>query len=117
MLRCHATLLPPSRWAMPQRFRSASLALLVAGFLDASLCAAAELRLRESLLQAQRDRVSIAITAVVDHLGAKAHDLAEDCDLHVPLRSREIQVPLLGEVKNACSFPPGVSAAHWSDRL
>jgi len=78
---------------------------------------AAELRLRESLLEAQRDRVSIAIIAVVDHLGVEAHPLVEDCDLHVPLRTREIRVPVLGEIKNACSMPPGVSLAHWSDRL
>jgi hypothetical protein len=85
--------------------------------LAAAICAAAELRLRESLLLAQRDRISIAITAVVDHLGAEAHDLVDDCDIHVPLRSREIGVPVLGEVKNACSIPPGVPDTHWSDLL
>lgn len=78
---------------------------------------AAELRLRESLLQQQRDRVSISITAVVDHIGTDAHELDEDCDLHVPLRTREILVPLLGELKNACSRPAGVSRTHWRDRI
>jgi hypothetical protein len=78
----------------------------------------AELLLRESLLQGQRDRVTITITAVVDHLGAEAHPLGEDCDLHVPLRSREIRVPFIGEVKNACSQKPtGTPQSYWSDRL
>ena len=85
------------------------------------LCAvpgqAAELRLRESLLAEQRDRATITIQAVVDHLGRAAHGVAEDCDLHVPLRSRDIWVPLLGELKNACSMPPGVSTVHWRDAL
>jgi hypothetical protein len=35
----------------------------------------------------------------------------------VPLRSRAIAVPVLGEVKNACSMPPGVPKSHWSDLL
>jgi hypothetical protein len=78
----------------------------------------AELRLRESLLAAQRDRVTADITAVVDHLGATAHPIGEDCDLHVPLRSRDIRVPFIGEVKNACSEkPPGTSLAFWSDQI
>lgn len=79
---------------------------------------AGEIRLRESLLTAQRDRVTATITAVVDHIGATAHPISEDCDLHVPLRSRDIRVPFIGEVKNACSEkPPGTSAAYWSDQI
>ena len=79
---------------------------------------AAELDLRESLLQAHRDRVTATITAQIDHLGARAHPLEEDCDLHVPLRSQDIRVPLLGEVKNACSGKPaGTSLAFWSQRI
>src|SRR6266436_4963211 len=78
----------------------------------------AELQLRETLLQAQRDRVTATITAVVDHVGTSAHPISDDCDLHVPLRSREINIPFIGEVKNACSeIPPGASQAHWSDRI
>lgn len=51
-------------------------------------------------------------------LGAEAHSLSEDCDLHVPLRSREIRVAFIGEVKNACSEkPPGTPLSHWSDRI
>jgi hypothetical protein len=78
----------------------------------------ADLQLRESLLQAQRDRVTATITAVVDHIGTSAHPISNDCDLHVPLRSRDINVPFIGEVKNACSeIPQGASQAHWSDRI
>ena len=79
---------------------------------------AAELRLRESLLTAQQDRVTATITAVVDHIGVTAHPISEDCDLHVPLRSRDIRVPFIGEVKNACSEKPsGTSMAYWSDQI
>ncbi len=78
----------------------------------------AELQLRETLLQAQRDRVTATVAAVVDHIGASAHPIGEDCDQHVPLRSRDINVPFIGEVKNACSeIPPGASQAYWSDRI
>src|SRR5438034_3014553 len=83
-----------------------------------TLVLGAELRLRESLLVAQRDRVPATISAVVDHIGATAHPISEDCDLHVPLRSRDIRVPFIGEVKNACSEKPaGTSTAYWSDRI
>jgi hypothetical protein len=78
----------------------------------------AELHLRESLVVAQRDRVTATVTAVVDHIGTQAHPLSEDCDLHVPLRSREIRVAFIGEVKNACSEkPPGTPLNHWSNRI
>ena len=78
----------------------------------------AELHLRQSLLEAQRERVTATITAVVDHIGDRAHPLAEDCDLHVPLRSQEIRVPFIGELKNACSErPAGTTQGYWSDRV
>src|SRR5256712_44406 len=58
------------------------------------------------------------ITPVVDPLGGRAHPMPEDCDLHVPLRSREIRVPFIGELKNACSEKPaGTTQAFWSDRI
>jgi len=83
-----------------------------------SLALGAELHLREALLEAQRDRVTATITAVVDHIGDRAHPLSEDCDLHVPLRSQEIRVPFIGEVKNACSEKPqGTSLTYWSVRI
>src|SRR5438128_9550189 len=84
---------------------------------------AAELRLRESLLQQQRDKVSITVTATVNHLGNEAHSLStqlssEDCDLHVPLRSREIRVSFIGEVKNACSeVPSGEGNKYWHNAI
>lgn len=92
--------------------------LTAAGLGLPSLVLGAELHLREALLEAQRGRVTATVTAVVDHIGKEAHLLAEDCDLHVPLRSREIRVPFIGELKNACSEKPaGTSRAYWSDRL
>ena len=97
------------------RFISLSLATLL---ILVSRALAAELQLRESVLEGQRDRVTMTITAVVDHLGDRAHPLSEDCDLHVPLRSREIRVPFIGELKNACSEKPaGTTQAFWSDRI
>ena len=97
------------------RFISLTLATLL---IVVSQALAAELQLRESVLESQRDRVTMTITAVVDHLGERAHPLSEDCDLHVPLRSREIRVPFIGELKNACSEKPaGSTQAFWSDRI
>src|SRR5713226_5801927 len=99
------------------RLFAGALASLVLSLLP-GLALGAELQLRESLLQAQRDRVTATITAVADHIGAQAHPLSEDCDLHVPLRSREIRVPFIGEVKNACSEkPPGTPLTFWSDQI
>ncbi len=55
------------------RFISLSLATLL---ILVSQALAAELQLRESVLEAQRDRVTMTITAVVDHLGDRARRLA-----------------------------------------
>ena len=107
--------------------RRSSVTALVAHVLLTLLVAssglAAELRLRESLLQQQRDKATITVTATVSHLGDEAHPLAtqlssEDCDLHVPLRSRDIRVPFIGEVKNACSeVPSGEGVKYWHDAI
>ncbi len=102
-----------------------ALALILAVLLAPALALGAELQLRESLFQAQRDRITITVTAVVDHLGDEAHRLdttmplsGDDCDLHVPLRTRDIRVPVLGEIKNACSEKPaGTPRRYWSDRI
>ncbi len=109
-------------WA---RASAAGWLLTAAAVLAPSVALGAELHLREGLLQAQRDRVTATITATVDHLGPEAHPLdasttisSDDCDLHVPLRSRDIRVPFIGEVKNACSQKPsGAPASYWSDQL
>ncbi len=83
-----------------------------------SIALGAELHLRESLLQAQGNRVTVTVTAVVDHIGRRAHSLDEDCDLHVPLRSQDIRVPFIGELKNACSIKPaGTPLAFWSRQI
>lgn len=107
----------------PPTVRRRSPALILAAcaptiLLLVSLAQGAELRLRQSLLEAQRDRVTATITAVVDHIGDQAHPLSEDCDLHVPLRSREIRMAFIAELKNACpEKPPGTTPAYWSDRI
>src|SRR5213079_373251 len=44
--------------------------------------------------------------------------IGDDCDLHVPLRSQEIRVAFIGEVKNACSEKPaGTTRAFWSHQI
>jgi hypothetical protein len=108
---------PTREGAMPRPFRSPTLTLVVI-LLLAPFVGAAELHLRERLLQSQRDRVTMTVTAVVDHLGFEAHVIGEDCDLHVPLRSRDIRVPFIAGLKNACSMKPaGTSRAFWSEQL
>lgn len=79
--------------------------------------AAAELQLRESLLRQQASRVTAEVRAEVSQLGKQAHPLDEDCDQHVPLRSEQIKVPLLAEIKNACSRPPGEPRNFWAGEL
>src|SRR2546427_10376466 len=66
------------------------LAALLTGL--PSLTLAAELRLREALLQTQRDRVTATITAVVDHIWNAAHPIGDDRDLHVVLRQNLIHL-------------------------
>jgi hypothetical protein len=39
------------------------------------------------------------------------------CNLNVPLLSEDIKVAILGKIKNACSYPEGVPATHWSRKL
>lgn len=79
---------------------------------------AAELELRESFLQSQADKVITTITATVAHIGKNAHSLSEDCDLHVPLRSRDLEIPILAEMKNACSMKPaGEPNSYWSQKI
>ena len=59
-----------------RRSRTAVLGAAVPLFLLwVSLAHGAELRLRESLLEAQRNLVTIAITATVSHIGDEAHPL------------------------------------------
>jgi hypothetical protein len=90
-----------------------------------ALAVGVEFRLRESLLEAQRNRVTITIAATVGHIGETAHPLdaskplsGDDRDLHVPLRSKDIRVPILGEVKNPCSMKPaGQGLGYWSNRV
>lgn len=102
--------------AAARRLLTVVLAFLLIGV--PGLVLGAELHLRQSLLEAQRDRVTVTVTAVVDHIGDRAHPLSEDCDLHVPLRSREIRVAFIGELKNACSEKPqGTTQAFWSERI
>lgn len=97
-------------------FRARPFVLLVVCLSSASAWAA-ELRLRKSLLEQQQDRVTITITAVADHIGDSPHPILEDCDLHVPLRTDDIRVSVLGELKNACSTPPADGATSWTERI
>jgi len=103
------------------RFRSCRVCLSLAfTFLLAlpGYALGAELHLREALLEGQRDQVTATITAEIDQLGERAHPLEEDCDLHVPLRSPDIRVPLLAELKNACSEKPaGTTLSYWSQQI
>ncbi|MCH7570892.1 MAG: hypothetical protein IH919_10060 [Deltaproteobacteria bacterium] len=78
---------------------------------------AAELWLRESLVKKHARDILVTIHAVPDHIGKRAHPLKEGCDLDVPLRSEDINVPILGKIKNACSYPEGITSTYWSNRL
>lgn len=94
---------------------SASIFAVLLGFL--SSLSAAELWLRESLVKERAGEILTSIEAIPVHIGEKAHPVDKDCDLHVPLRSEAIKVPMLGEIKNACSIPEGVTSTHWTEEL
>ncbi len=78
---------------------------------------AAELWLRESLVKERSQEILTSIEAVPVHIGEKAHPISQDCDLHVPIRSEDIKVPMLGEIKNACSMPEGAKSTYWTEEL
>jgi hypothetical protein len=78
---------------------------------------AAELQFREATLRDAATRLTKKITARIDHLGKKAHPIAEDCDLHVPLRSNDFRIPMIGEVKNACSIPEDATPTSLRDQI
>lgn len=63
------------------------------------------LSIRQSTLTQQRDRILISVAARIGPIG-NVHNLSADCDIHVPLRTEAISLPILGEVKNACSVGP-----------
>jgi hypothetical protein len=99
-----------------RRWRATGVAFAVV-LAAAGAAPAAELQLRESVLRKHADSVTAEIRATVSHVGDHSHPLGDDCDLHVPLRSSAIRVPLLGEVKNACSIPTDAARRHWSRRI
>jgi hypothetical protein len=87
-------------------------------FIASSPLSAAELWLRESLVKKHANDILVTIQAAPDQIGKTAHPLKEDCDLHVPLRSKDIRVPMLGEIKNACSHPEGeATPTYWPKKL
>ncbi len=78
---------------------------------------AAEIWLRERVVKKHLNDILVTIQATPDHIGEKARPIKQDCNLHVPLRSKDINVALLGVIKNACSQPEGAAATYWSNKL
>jgi hypothetical protein len=104
-----------TKWFFPCRIPA--LPLLSFFFALPSFLYGAELWLRESLLQQHAQTILITIQARPEKIGKQAHPLKKDCDLHFPLRSVDIRVPILGEIKNACSHPEGVALTTWANKL
>ncbi|NIO08498.1 MAG: hypothetical protein GTO40_11030, partial [Deltaproteobacteria bacterium] len=86
-------------------------------FLAPTALRAAEIWLRESIVEKYREQILVTIQATPEQIGSKPRSITQDCDLHVPLRSAEIRVAILGEIKNACSQPEGSPASYWSKKL
>ena len=78
---------------------------------------AAEIWLRESVVKKYQNDILVTIRAIPDHIGNKARPINKDCNLHIPLKSRDINVAILGEIKNACSHPQRTTDTYWSRRL
>ncbi len=94
-------------------FLSVVLLLLVAP----SSLLAAEIWLRERVVKKHRHDILVTIRATPEHIGEKARPIEKDCNLHVPLRSKDIRVAILGGIKNACSQPERTPANYWSRKL
>lgn len=69
----------------------------------ASSAKAAELRIRKELVAKQTDRALITVRGRFDHVKHSVNSLEKDCDLHAPVRTKEIMVAVVGEFMNACS--------------
>ncbi len=82
-----------------------------------SSLSAAEIWLRERVVKKYLNDILVTIQATPDHIGEKARPIKQDCNLHVPLRSNDIKVAILGEIKNACSQPEKTAATYWSSKL
>lgn len=69
--------------------------------------AAAEslLSVRQSILVEQQDRILLGFEARIGPIG-RVHNIEDDCDVHVPLRTTAFFLAILGEIKNACSMGP-----------
>ena len=93
------------------------LVVFVLYLLIPSYLLAAELWLRETLVKKHAKDILVTIQAIPGHIGKRAHSIKRDCNLHVPLRSEDIKVAILGKIKNACSHPEGITATHWSNKL
>lgn len=63
------------------------------------------LSIRQTILTTQQDRVLIGFEARIGPIG-RVHSLSADCDVHVPLITTALFLPILGEIKNACSMGP-----------
>lgn len=76
---------------------------LVLGVLWFSTAEPAELRIRKELVAKQADRALITVSGQFDHVKNSVNSLEKDCDLHAPVRAKEIMVAVVGEFMNACS--------------
>ncbi len=72
-------------------------------FADSVALDGAELRIRKSLLEGQKNRALISVSGKFDHVKPQVNSLAKDCDLHAPIKTADIWVAVVGEFMNACA--------------
>ena len=89
----------------------AKLGIVFVGLAVASPSLSAELRLRESLLNQQRDAVTITVEAQVAEFSS-VHPLdvqkpmsGDDCDIHMGLSSHDLRVPFVGRSRMRVRCP------------
>lgn len=65
------------------------------------------LSMRRTILSQQQDRIIISVQARIGPI-SKVHGIggSADCDVHVPLITQALFLPVLGEIKNACTMGP-----------
>jgi hypothetical protein len=71
-----------------------------------------EITLRNSFIQAYKERVTIDVPFTVDRADKNPHPRSWDGDLHVAGRAPRIGLPIVAEIENAASETQAVSRIH-----
>jgi len=72
--------------------------------------------LKNTFIQKYRNRVTMDIRFIVDHAHEYANQPAEDGDLHMAGRSKQVGLPMVAEIMNAKDEKEAVNAVHVAEK-